>query len=267
MVRRMAKRFEGQVAWITGGGSGIGKALALELAREGAHVAVSGRREARLQEVAREVSAIGGRGLAVPCDVRDEAAVREAADQVASVLGRMDVCVANAGFGVVGKIEELTAEDWRRQLDVNVVGLTQTVRFALPHLRQTGGRIGLLGSVAAMLPLPKNGAYVASKYAVRGIGQTLSIELHGSGVSCTTIHPGFVESEIAQVDNEGRHDPSRKDPRPAKLMWSAEKAAKAMVGALHRRDREHVFTGHGKLAGFVGRHMPGVAHLLMTRNG
>ena len=89
----------------------------------------------------------------------------------------------------------------------------------------------------------------------------------GSGVSCTTIHPGFVESEIAQVDNEGRHDPSRKDPRPAKLMWSAEKAAKAMVGALHRRDREHVFTGHGKLAGFVGRHMPGVAHLLMTRNG
>ena len=184
--------FEGLSAWITGGGSGIGRALALELARQGADVAVSGRREARLAEVAAEIEALGRRGLAVPCDVTEEAQVEAAADRVARELGKLDVAVANAGFGVSGPLESIDAEQWRRQLDVNVVGVAITARHALSHLRPTRGRLGLVGSVSAFLPTAKNGAYTASKYAVRAIGQTLAIELAGTGVSVTTMHPGFV---------------------------------------------------------------------------
>ena len=261
----MAKRFENKVVWITGGGSGIGHALAVQFAKEGASVAVSGRREDRLLEVVEEIKAAGGKGLAVRCDVTDEASVAEAVQKVVRAFGGLDVAVANAGFAVAGRVEKLSAADWRRQLDVNVIGAAMTARYALPHLRERKGRLALVGSVSAMMPSPRFGAYTASKYAVRAIGQTLSAELHGSGVSCTTLHPGYIESEIGQVDNQGRFDAARKDKRPKKLMWPAERAARVMVDAIAKRKREVVFTGHGKLGAFAGRHMPGLLHMGMTR--
>lgn len=261
----MAQRFAGKVVWITGGGSGIGRSLALEFAREGADIAVSGRRADRLASVVSEVEALGRRATAIVCDVTSEDDVKRAAGTVAATLGHMDVAVANAGFSVTGRIEKLDAGDWRRQLETNVIGAAMTARYALPLLRKTKGRMVLVGSVAAMLPAPGVGAYCASKYAVRAIGQTLAIELAGTGVSCTTVHPGYVKTEIAQVDNSGRLDPSREDRRPGKLLWSPEDAALAIVGAVHRRQREFVFTAHGKLGAFLGRHMPGLLHFAMSR--
>jgi NAD(P)-dependent dehydrogenase (short-subunit alcohol dehydrogenase family) len=262
----MARRFENKIVWITGGGSGIGKALALAFGKEGAIVAVSGRREDRLQEVVDELKSQGVKGLAVRCDVTDEASVAEAVQKVVKTLGGLDVAVANAGFSVAGRVEKLSAADWRRQLDVNVIGVAMTARYALPHLREREGRLALIGSVASMLATPGIGAYAASKFAVRAIGQTLAAELHGSGVSCTTIHPGYIESEIAQVDNQGRFDPQREDRRPKNLMWPADRAARAMVDAIAKRKREYTFTGHGKVGAFAGRHMPGLVHFGMTRN-
>ncbi|UJR82080.1 SDR family NAD(P)-dependent oxidoreductase [Sandaracinus amylolyticus] len=261
----MTKHWQDQVAWITGAGSGIGRALAIELGRQGAIVAVSGRRQQRLEEVAREVEAAGGRALAVPCDVTEESDVVIASSSIVRELGRLDLAIANAGFSVAGAVRDLSAEDWRRQLDTNVIGAAMTARHALPHLERTKGRIALVGSVSALLPTPRMAAYTASKYALRAIGQTLSIELDGTGVSCTLVHPGFVESEIAQVDNQGRHDPSRADKRPKNLMWPADRAAREMLRAIRARKREHVFTGHGKLGAALGQHAPGIAHFVMTR--
>jgi NAD(P)-dependent dehydrogenase (short-subunit alcohol dehydrogenase family) len=261
----MAKRFDNQVVWITGGGSGIGRALALAFADEGATVAVSGRRDDRLNEVVSELEASGAKGLAVRCDVTDEASVAEAVQKVVRTLGGLDVAVANAGFAVAGRVEKLSAADWRRQLDVNVIGTAMTARYAIPHLRERKGRLALVGSVSAMLSAPGLGAYSASKYAVRAIGQALAVELHGSGVTCTTIHPGFIESEIAKVDNQGRYDESRKDSRPKNLMWPANRAARAMVDAIAKRKREYTFTGHGKAGAFAGRHVPGIVHFGLTR--
>lgn len=106
-----------------------------------------------------------------------------------------------------------------------------TVKYALPYLEKTNGRIGLVGSIAAYLPNPYVGAYGASKAAVNSIGKTLQVELKNSGVSCTTLHPGFVVSEIARVDNDGVWHPDRPDPRPSNLMWPTDKSAKVMVRA------------------------------------
>ena len=261
----MARRFENQVVWITGASSGLGRALALEFARQGADLALSARRVDRLQELTREVEALGRSALAVPCDVADEAAVRKAVELVVAHFGRMDVAIANAGFGVTGRIERLDAAAWRRQLDTNVVGLAMTARYALPHLRSSHGRLVLIGSVAAFVPGPGTGAYAASKAAVRSIGETLAVECAGSKVSVTTIHPGYVESEIARVDNEGRFDASRTDKRPARLLWSADRAARVMLSAIARREREFVFTGHGKVGAFVGQHFPGIVQAVLQR--
>lgn len=261
----MSRRFEEQVAWITGAGSGIGRALAMELARRGARVVVSGRRVANLEAVAKEIEAAGGRALPLACDVTDEDDLARAVAQIVEQLGRLDVCIANAGFSVAGPVAKLGAEDWRRQLDTNVIGAVMTAKHALPALEKTGGRIGFVSSVSAFVPAPGLAAYNASKAALRAIGLTLAAELHGTGVSVTLLHPGFVESEIAQVDNQGRHDPDRADKRPKQLMWKAADAAVVMVDALHARRREQVITGHGKLGAFLGQHAPGLLHLAFTR--
>lgn len=257
--------FANRVVWITGGGSGIGRALALELGRQGAVVVVSGRRSERLDEVAREIDELGGKALAIPCDVTDESELRHTVDAIIAELGRLDVCIANAGFSLLGTIAELSAEDWRRQFDTNVIGAVSTVRYALPHLLCAHGRVALVGSVAAFFPSPGAAAYTASKYAIRAIGQTLAMELAGTGVSCTLLHPGFVESEMDQVDTLGHRDPHHVDRRPRALMWSAERAAKEMLRALEARKLEHVFTLHGRVAAFVGQHAPRMLHWLVNR--
>ena len=262
-----AKRFEGLVAWITGAGSGIGKALAIELARQGATVVVSGRRRANLDEVVKEIGAISGQALAVTCDVVDEASLASAVSTIEKELGRLDIVVANAGFSVAGSIRSLSAADWKRQLDTNVVGAALTAKVSLDALEKTKGRMVFVASVAAFTPAPRVGAYSASKAALRSLGQTLDIELHGTGISVTLIHPGFVESEIAQVDNQGHHDPSRADKRPKSLMWPADRAARVMASAIWSRKHEFVFTGHGQVGAFIGQHMPGVLRFAMTREG
>ena len=258
--------FDGQVAWVTGGGSGIGAACAMELARQGARVAVSGRRVERLEQVVAAIEAAGGEALAVPCDVSRDDDTTAAAAAVIEAWGQIDLLLANAGYGVAGRIKKLTVADWERQFQVNVFGLLRTVYAALPHLEATRGRIGLVGSVMSFVTLPGNGPYAASKHAVRVIGDNLAAELRSTGVSCTTLHPGFVASEIGQVDNSGAFHEDRADPRPQQLMWTADAAARVMVRALLKRRRQYVFTMHGRLGVFLGRHFPNLFFLL-TRGG
>ncbi|MFY0541080.1 SDR family NAD(P)-dependent oxidoreductase [Nannocystis pusilla] len=251
-------QFHGQVAWVVGATAGIGRAMAREFARRGADVAVSGRRQERLAEVVAEVEGLGRRALAVPCDVRRDDEVAAAVQTIVAHFGRLDVAVANAGFGVIGRVEDLTADDWQRQFETNFFGALSVVRHSLPALRRTGGRLGLVSSVSGILASPRVGAYSASKFALRAVGLTLAMELRGSGVSCTLLNPGFVSTEIGQVDNQGQFEASRQDKRPAALMWTADDAARVMVKAIAARKREYTFTAHGKLGAFLGQHFPGL---------
>ncbi|MEQ9378104.1 MAG: SDR family oxidoreductase [Imperialibacter sp.] len=253
------------VVWITGASSGIGKAMAFEWVRLGYKVVLSARRKELLEEIALEIKQSGGEALVVPVDILEEKSIENAVQSIIDHWGRLDVAVANAGFGVFGSIEKLTAKDWNKQLQGNVTGLALTVKYALPHLKQHQGRIGLVGSVGAYVPNPHVGAYGASKAAVRSIGLTLQVELMGTGVSCTTIHPGFVESEIARVDNEGVWHPDRPDPRPANLMWPTDKAAKVMVKAIIKRKRTYIFTAHGRVIVWLQYWLPGLVRTISSK--
>jgi short-subunit dehydrogenase len=253
------------VVWITGASSGIGKAMAFEWARLGYKVVLSARRKELLEEIALEIKNSGGETLVVPVDIMEEKSIENAVQSIIATWGRLDIAVANAGFGVFGSIDKLTAKDWNRQLQGNVTGLALTVKYTLPHLKQNQGRIGLVGSVGAYLPNPYVGAYGASKAAVHSIGLTLQVELKGTGVSCTTIHPGFVVSEIARVDNEGVWHPDRPDPRPSNLMWPTDKAAKVMVKAIMKRRRNYVFTTHGRVFVWLQRWFPGLVRTIVSK--
>lgn len=257
--------FEQKVVWITGASSGIGRQLALSFTRKGAIVAASARRMEELNQLVSEIESSGGRAAAFYCDVLKEDGIKSCSEAIIKKFGHIDVAVANAGFGVFGKIENLDATEWQRQLAVNVTGVALTAKYALPFLRKTSGRLVLIGSVAAYFPSPGVGAYAASKAAVRAIGQALMVELNGSGVTCTTIHPGFVNSDIARVDNTGVLHKDRTDPRPANLMWPTEKAAEVMVKAIYQRKGDYVFTGHGKIAVFIAKVFPGLARKISAK--
>lgn len=261
----MARRFDDKICWITGGGSGIGAALALELAARGGSVAVSGRRQDRLEAVVARIEAAGGRGLAVPCDVTDEASIEAAVARVVEELGRLDVVVANAGLSVSGRVVDVTAAEWRRQLDVNVIGAAMTARHAIPHLIETQGRLAIIGSVILYAPVGGNAPYAASKAAAHALGHALRAELKRKGVSCTTVNPGFIASDIARVDNQGVLHADKEDPRPARLIVPADVGARAIADGIHARRREAVITAHGKLIAFLGRHFPGFVTWVLSR--
>ncbi|SNS22392.1 Short-chain dehydrogenase [Belliella buryatensis] len=258
-------KFQNHIVWITGASSGIGLHLAKAFAKEGAIIAASARRMALLEALVLEIKQEGGSAQAFFCDVMDEQSIEKCMHDIVQAFGKLDVCVANAGGGVMGKIEKLSADEWDRQLRLNVTGLALTAKYALPELRKTNGRLALIGSVAAFVPNPNLGAYGASKAAVQNIGETLQSELLGSGVSCTTIHPGFVDSNITRVDNDGNFHPEAKDPRPANLIWPTEKAAVAMVKSISKRKKMVVITGHGKVMYAISRLVPGILRKMMAK--
>jgi NAD(P)-dependent dehydrogenase (short-subunit alcohol dehydrogenase family) len=181
-----------------------------------------------------------------------ERAVAAAQEQ----FGRLDVVVANAGFGVVGAVARLALDDYRRQFETNVYGVLRTVQAALPALRAAHGRLAIIGSVSGHIAMPGASPYAMSKFAVRALAESLGHELLPDGVSVTLVSPGFVDSELRSVDNRGVLRADVKDPIPAFLRMSAPRAARQIVRAVARRRREVVITGHGRLFVFVHRHAP-----------
>lgn len=189
--------FSGQVAIVTGASSGIGRATALALAREGARVALAARRSSLLEEVAREVEALGGEALVVPTDVTDQAQVEHLVAQTLSRWGQVDLLIANAGAYIRRPIRELTAADVERSMAVNFYGALYAVLAVLPHMLARGqGHIVLVSSMDGKKGLPPDAPYVAAKFALAGFGDVLRQELHGTGVGVTIVFPGRVDTPL-----------------------------------------------------------------------
>jgi short-subunit dehydrogenase len=255
--------FEGKVAFITGASSGIGAALARELAREGADLALLARRVDRLQVLSREVAALGRRALVLAGDVCRDGDLEQAVARTREEFGRLDLVVANAGFGVVGLVEKLSLDDYRRQFETNVFGVLRTIQATLEDLKRSRGALVIVGSVSGYVSLAAGSAYSMSKAALRPLADSLRAELRPFGVSVTLISPGFVESEIRQVDNRGQYHPDAPDVVPRWLRMPAERAARQILRAVRNRRSEAVLTGHGKVLVFLQRHVPGLLGLLL----
>jgi len=251
----MARLFQDQIAFITGASSGIGAAVAEEFARQGANVVLFARRADRLADVKAAVEAHGVEALVIEGDVRNRDALDAAAEKTVSTFGRIDVGFANAGFGVTGPFQRCETEDWRRQFETNVFGVLDTMYALLPHLAETNGRLGVVGSIMGRVGMPGSAAYCGSKFAVNGIAEAAYYDLADLGVSLTCINPGIVESEIRSVNNQGEYT-GKPDKAPAWIVMPKEKAARQIVHALYARKPEFVVTFHGKAVVFLARHFP-----------
>jgi short-subunit dehydrogenase len=257
--------FTGQVILITGASSGIGAALAREFARAGADLVLAARRIERLEHVRAAVERAGRRAVVVACDVTVDGDVEKVVEVARQTFGRLDVVVANAGYGVVGPVERLSLDDYRRQFETNVFGVLRTVYATLPDLKASRGRLVLIGSVNGYVAPPGTAPYAMSKFAVRALAEALGHELTATGVSVVLISPGFVASEIRQVDNRGVWHPEPAVGPPRWLVMPADRAARQIVRAVARRRREAVITALGKFAVFVQRHVPGLVAMVLRR--
>ncbi len=190
---------QGKVAFITGGGSGIGEASARALAAQGAAVAVVGRTREELDEVVASIEGDGGRALAVEADVSDEESLVAGLEQTVAEFGRLDVVVANAGVnGTWAGIEDLTAEDFRSTIDINLVGTFLTIKHAVPHLKRQGGSVVVVASVNGTRMFSNTGAsaYSASKAGQVALTKMLAVELGPQKIRVNVVCPGAIETEI-----------------------------------------------------------------------
>lgn len=184
---------EGKVALVSGGGTGIGAAIARRFARAGAQVVVTGRRREPLAEVAEEID-----GLAVTGDVTDPAHGAAAVAATVERFGGLDVVVANAGTGAAGTAAEIDDDAWQMALDVNLTGVLRLVRAAIPELRRRGGgSVVVVSSVGGAVAPPASAAYVASKGGLIALTRSIAVDFGPEGIRANALCPGWVRTPMA----------------------------------------------------------------------
>jgi len=196
----------GKVALVTGGGSGIGKASAVALAREGFAIVVAGRRPEPLQAVVQEVEGFGGKAFGVATDIGNPDSVRALFAKTKETFGRLDVLFNNAGFGAAASIEELPFERWKAVVDTNLTGsflCTQEAFKIMKDQQPRGGRIINNGSISAHAPRPKSAAYTATKHAITGLTKSTSLDGRKYDIACGQIDIGNALTEMTQRMTRG----------------------------------------------------------------
>jgi NAD(P)-dependent dehydrogenase (short-subunit alcohol dehydrogenase family) len=198
---------DGRIAIVTGAGSGIGKAAALALLKEGYSVVLAGRRREALERTIAEAGPAGARGFAVPADVSDPASVRALFETVKTAFGRLDLLFNNAGTGAPAiPLEELTVEQWRRVVDVNLTGAFFCTQAAFRIMKEQvprGGRIINNGSISAHTPRPNSAPYTATKHAITGLTKSTALDGRKYDIACGQIDIGNAATEMTARMKDG----------------------------------------------------------------
>jgi NAD(P)-dependent dehydrogenase (short-subunit alcohol dehydrogenase family) len=240
--RDRAGAFRGRTAVVTGGASGIGRALGHALAARGARVVVADRDGAGAERVAAE---LGAAGTAATVDVTDDAAVGALVDRVVAAHGALDLMVNNAGISVGGDARDLTLDDWRGVLDVNLNGVVHGTRHALRVMApQRSGHVVNMASAAGLLPFPTNVPYAASKHAVVGLSRSLRPEAAAYGVRVTAVCPSFVRTPILDSPLVGVDRAAAEVEIDRLRPLAPERAAELILGGVAANRALIVFPGY-----------------------
>ena len=258
--------FRENVCIITGASSGIGRELALQLAQQGAWLVLSARNEHRLEEVAHACRQLGGKAIVVPADVSREADCKRLVASAVDRYGRIDTLVNNAGISMFARFEEVAdMEILERIMAVNFFGSMYCTHYALPHLKQTKGRIVGVSSLTGKNGVPTRTAYAASKHAMAGFFDSLRIELQDSGVSVTMIYPGFVATEVRERAFGADGKPMKKTTAREDKVMTAEACARLIIRAAARRRRELVMTARARIAQWLKLIAPSLVDRIARR--
>ena len=242
--------FGGRSALVTGASSGIGRLIALRLAKQGARVALVARREAELETLAAEIRDQGGEAIVLTCDVGDSAQVAEAARLALEAFGTIEILVNNAGYGGQSNFLDWDIEDMERMMQVNYFGAVYFTKALLPQMvARKSGWLVFVSSVSGRIASPEKSAYAASKFAMTGLaeGLSLDLEVNKSGVHLLTVYPGAVRTPF--------FTPQMLKNMPEKTrnsMVEPEAVVDAMFAGLAKGLREVTYPG-GLVAGYIVR--------------
>jgi NAD(P)-dependent dehydrogenase (short-subunit alcohol dehydrogenase family) len=235
----MNKSLENKVALVTGGTSGIGEAVALELAKAGAKVVIAGRRESEGQGVVKAIEKTGGKALFVKTDVSREGDVKALVDKTLATFGRLDFAFNNAGVeGAAGlTTDKQTEENYRRTFDINVLGLLLSMKHEIPAILKNGGAVVNTSSVAGQIGMPGFGVYSASKHAVNGFTRSAALEVAKQGVRVNAVAFGAIQTPMVdRFVGEGKTGNPQRDwltgMHPIGRVGTTEEAAQAVIALL-----------------------------------
>jgi len=221
-----------RVIAITGASAGIGRATAVRAARDGATVAICARRADRLEAVAAEITAAGGQALAIPADVTDADGMERFVSRVVDRFGRLDVMICNAGYGIAGAIDEVTAAQAQKVMEVNYIGTYLAARAALGVFRRQGhGHIVIVSSIVGKRGVPYMGAYAATKFAQVGLAECLRSELVGTAIHVSVVYPVSTDTEFFGVMSHETGTTVVRGPGPRQ---DADAVADAIAHAIER---------------------------------
>ncbi len=248
--------FKNKVVIITGASSGIGKACAYELARQGATIVLASRRENELIKIETKLKKEGCDILSVKTDVRKIDDCKRLINRTVQEYGRIDVLINNAGISMRANFNDLDLSVIKELMDTNFYGAVYCTKFALPYLiKQKGSLIGI-SSITGLTPLPGRTGYAASKHAMDGFLNTLRLENIKKGLHVLIVHPGFTSSNIRMAALTKNGKPQRETPRDEERMMSSEKVAQTIAKATLKRENNLILTREGKLVVWLHKNFP-----------
>ena len=258
------KRLEDQVIVVTGGTSGIGLATAKRAAKRGARVVLCSRNEPELRETVTAIEQSGGIARSVVADVANQEDIERLADTAIQEFGTIDTWVNNAGVSFYGRLTEVAIEDMRRLFEVNFWGMVYGARAAVARLRNSGGALINIGSIVSDRAIPLQGAYSASKHAVKGFTDALRMELEEekAPVSVTLIKPSAIDTPYFQHAKNYMEV----EPKPPAPVYAPEVVANAILRAAEQPVRDITIGGGGRLITALGTALPRLTDFYMERS-
>ncbi|MEL6560905.1 MAG: SDR family oxidoreductase [Bacteroidota bacterium] len=245
-----------QVVIITGGNSGIGKALAIKYGAQGAKIVLTGRNLDRLEEVKSTLSDMNVEHLALKADAASEADNQMLVEKTIEHFGRIDTLICNAGITMRALFEDLDLDVFKKVMEINFWGTIYLCKAALPHILKSKGSIIGISSINGHRGTPARSAYTASKFAMEGFFESLRTEVMKKGVHILVVSPGFTGTNIRNTALTASGGTQGESPRDEGKMMSAETVAEKVHSAHKRRKRDLVLTSQGKLVVFLNKWMP-----------
>ncbi len=252
-----------KVVLITGGSSGIGKALALAFGADGYNVAFTGRDAGKLQEVAAELTGKNYNTYPIAADAASEEDCKRSVAETINHFGRLDVLICNAGISMRALFADTSLDVLKKLMDINFWGTVYTTKYALPYLIQSRGSVVGISSIAGYRGLPGRTGYSASKFAMQGFLEALRTELLPQDVHVLVACPGFTASNIRNVALTADGSAQGESPRAEEKMMSAEEVATYILKAVRNRKRDLILTLQGKFTVWLNRFIPGLADKLV----
>lgn len=248
--------FTDKVVVITGASSGIGEATAYAFAKRGARVVLAARQQDKLEQVKQACLQLGGKALAVVCDVSKEDDCRQLVEQALATYGQIDVLINNAGISMRALFEDCGVDVLKRLMDINFWGTVYCTKYALPALLKQRGSVVAVSSVAGLVGLPGRTGYSASKFAMEGFMQSLRTENIKKGLHVGVMYPGYTASNIRNVALNQNGQTQQESPLDEQKLMPASEVAEAIVRMAEQRQRQKILTGVGRISKWLNILLP-----------